>query len=310
MFFVKKKAVNQPSSRDRNGSKTIQVSDATTATVEKHLTFTWDIGSSCGFTPLDRLADGCLGGTRKPLEKETDVAVVKGKMSSLFFMFFRLKKSQSVAYKCIRWLICKRILKFWPYDVIWWGRVSWTSLFAKKPCCKDVLGWIRINVVMLLKGIDGVPHEDQMFHIGPVFKDINSCDHKAQRKSRERERERDVSECPPLCTCKGLIYSIFAKVFACIYIYFILALRPMHMGTCPVSSCKDVVRDVAPVSGCVYFDMEVSYIQKPTGLRRAWLGRPQNTCPPLSSLTWLAGKFTTNEDVSLLLKMGNFPMSC
>ena len=50
----------------------------------------------------------------------------------------------------------------------------------------------------------------------------------------------------------------------------------MHMGTCPVSSCKDVVRDVAPVSGCVYFDMEVSYIQKPTGLRRAWLGRPQN----------------------------------
>lgn len=92
MFFVKKKAGNQPSSRDRNGSKTIQVSDATTATVEKHLTFTWDIGSSCGFTPLDRLADGCLGGTRKPLEKETDVAVVKGKMSSLFFMFFRLKK--------------------------------------------------------------------------------------------------------------------------------------------------------------------------------------------------------------------------
>ena len=46
--------------------------------------------------------------------------------------------------------------------------------------------------MMLLKGIDGVPHEDQkVFHIGPVFKDINSCDHKAQRKSRERERERE-----------------------------------------------------------------------------------------------------------------------
>ena len=49
--------------------------------------------------------------------------------------------------------------------------------------------------MMLLKGIDGVPHEDQkVFHIGPVFKDINSCDHKAQRKSRERERERETSQ--------------------------------------------------------------------------------------------------------------------
>ena len=101
MFFVKKTKRSPPSSRDRNGSKTIQVSDATTATVEKHLTFTWDIGSSCGFTPLDRLADGCLGGTRKPLEKETDVAVVKGKLGRCH-VFFRLKKCQSVAYKCIR----------------------------------------------------------------------------------------------------------------------------------------------------------------------------------------------------------------
>ena len=41
---------------------------------------------------------------------------------------------------------------------------------------KDVLGWIRTSVMMLLKGMDGVPHENQkVFHIGPIFLDINSC---------------------------------------------------------------------------------------------------------------------------------------
>lgn len=100
MFFVKKSG-GQPSSRERNGSKTIQVSDATAATVEKHLTFTWDIGSSCGFTPLDRLADGCLAGTRKSLEKETDVAVVKGKLGGCHVFFSFEKNVSFVLYRCI-----------------------------------------------------------------------------------------------------------------------------------------------------------------------------------------------------------------
>ena len=108
--FRQKKSGGQPSSRDWNGSKSIQVSDATKATVEKHLTFTWDIGSSCGFTPLDRLADGCLAGTRKPLMSQWSRENWVDVMS-----FFRLK-CQFVVYKCIRWLICKRILKFWSYD--------------------------------------------------------------------------------------------------------------------------------------------------------------------------------------------------
>lgn len=149
------------------------------------------LAARVGLHLLTGLLMGVLAAQENPLKKRQMSQWSRERCHLFFSCFFVWKKSQSVAYKCIRWLICKRILKFWPYDVIWWGRVSWTSLFAKKPCCKDVLGWIRINVVMLLKGIDGVPHEDQkVFHIGPVFKDINSCDHKAQRKSRERERER------------------------------------------------------------------------------------------------------------------------